>query len=67
MPKKAKDLKPKIKTALFLEVEQIEWLKSLTRKFPGVAMSDHVRRAINVYRREVEKFKTPTPPGVEER
>lgn len=64
--KTAKTSKSKIKTALFLDVDQIERLKALAQKFPGVAMSEHIRRAVTIYLREVEKIKMPTLPGVED-
>lgn len=64
--KTTKKTSPKIKTALFLDVDQIERLKALEQKFPGVAMSEHIRRAVTIYLRAVEKIKMPTLPGVED-
>ena len=64
MAKKAAG-KKKIKTALFLDPEQIEVLEKLQKRFPGIAMSEHIRRAIRLYGREMDRVKQQALPGAE--
>jgi hypothetical protein len=61
----AKEQDKKVKTALFLDPRQIATLKAFQGKFPGINVSEHIRRAIDVYigqMNEVAK-KMPVLPG----
>ena len=62
---KEQDPKRRIKTALYLDPAEVADLKGLQKAFPGINMSEHIRRAIVLYieqMREVEK-KMPKLPG----
>jgi hypothetical protein len=55
----------RVKTALFLEPRQVAALKAFQGTFPGINVSEHIRRAIDVYigqMNEVAK-KMPALPG----
>jgi hypothetical protein len=65
---KKKDDK-RVKTALYLDPDQVEALKDLQQTFPGINMSEHIRRAVALYieqMREVAK-KMPALPGAPEK
>ena len=61
--KKKKKEGGKVKTALFLDPSHVEALKGLQKKFPGINMSEHIRRAINIYIEQMEQVKMPSLPG----
>lgn len=65
--KKTKDTKDmrRIKTALFLDPDQVVALKNLQQDFPGINMSEHVRRSISLYLLEMAKVakRMPKLPG----
>lgn len=61
--KKKKTEGGKIKTALFLDQSHIDALKNLQKRFPGINMSEHIRRAINIYIEQMEQVKMPSLPG----
>ena len=55
----------RVKTALYLDRAEVTALKNLQKSFPGINMSEHIRRAIVLYveqMKEVEK-KMPKLPG----
>jgi hypothetical protein len=51
----AKEDKNKVKTALFLTPTQVKALKDLQLSFPGINMSEHIRRAIDLYLEQMKK------------
>lgn len=65
--KKEVNDEPMIKTALFLTQQHVADLKGLQTVFPGIPLSEHVRRAIGLYLIEMEKVakKMPTLPGAD--
>lgn len=61
----AKKEENKVKTALFLDPNQIAALKNLQQDFPGINMSEHIRRAVSLYLEQMKQVakRMPELPG----
>jgi hypothetical protein len=55
----------KVKTALFLDPSQVAALKNLKQDFPGINMSEHIRRAVTLYLEQMKQVakRMPELPG----
>ncbi|MGC1415568.1 MAG: hypothetical protein WA817_09820 [Candidatus Acidiferrum sp.] len=62
MPKKEEN---RVKTALFLNPSQVSALKGLQQSFPGINMSEHIRRAVDLYLEQMKQVakRMPELPG----